>query len=89
MPGQLIESARGGKSRVRAVRGEPGMGRTALLDYTPEQARGCQVVRPVGVRSEMERAFAAVHQLTARNGKSRLSCTRPTARIHRPCRRSR
>ena len=60
---RLIESVLAGESRVLVVRGEPGMGKTALLDYTAEQARGCQVVRAVGVQSEMELAFAAVHQL--------------------------
>ena len=60
---RLIESVQAGESRVLVVRGEPGMGKTALLDYTAQQARGCQVVRAVGVQSEMELAFAAVHQL--------------------------
>ena len=60
---RLIESVRAGESRALVVRGEPGMGKTALLDYTAGQARGCQVVRAVGVQSEMELAFAAVHQL--------------------------
>ncbi len=60
---RLIESVRAGESRTLVVRGEPGMGKTALLDYAAGQARGCQVVRAVGVQSEMELAFAAVHQL--------------------------
>ena len=60
---RLIASVEAGASRVLVVRGEPGMGKTALLDYTAEQARGCRVVRAVGVQSEMELAFAAVHQL--------------------------
>jgi hypothetical protein len=47
------------------VRGEPGMGKTALLDYLAGHAPGCRVVRAVGVQSEMELAFAAVHQLCA------------------------
>ena len=60
---RLIASVEAGASRVLVVRGEPGMGKTALLDYTAEHARGCRVVRAVGVQSEMELAFAAVHQL--------------------------
>lgn len=40
------------------VRGEPGVGKTALLDYLAEQAQGCRLVRVAGVQSEMEFAFA-------------------------------
>ena len=47
------------------VRGEPGVGKTALLDYLVEQASGCRVVRAAGVQSEMELAFAGLHQLLA------------------------
>ena len=45
------------------VRGEPGVGKTVLLDYLAEHASGCRVVRAVGVESEMELAYAGVHQL--------------------------
>ena len=45
------------------VRGEPGVGKSALLDYLAEQASGCRVPRVAGVESEMELAFAGVHQL--------------------------
>ena len=45
------------------VRGEPGVGKTALLDYLAEHASGCRVARAVGVESEMELAYAGVHQL--------------------------
>ena len=49
------------------VRGEPGVGKTALLDYLAGRASGsgCRVVRAVGVQSEMELAFAGLHQLCA------------------------
>jgi DNA-binding CsgD family transcriptional regulator len=47
------------------VRGEPGVGKTALLEYAVEQAAGCRVVRAAGVELEMELAFAALHQLCA------------------------
>ena len=47
------------------VRGEPGVGKTALLDYLAGQAPGCRVARAVGVQSEMELAFAGLHQLCA------------------------
>ena len=62
---RLIEAVRAGESRALVVRGEPGVGKTALLEYMVEQASGCRVVRAVGVQSEMELAFAALHQLLA------------------------
>jgi DNA-binding CsgD family transcriptional regulator len=62
---QLIEAVRAGESRSLVVRGEPGVGKTALLDYVVEQASGCRVVRAAGVQSEMELAFAGLHQLLA------------------------
>ena len=45
------------------LRGEAGIGKTALLDDAIERAQGFQVVRAVGIESEMELAFAALHQL--------------------------
>jgi DNA-binding CsgD family transcriptional regulator len=45
------------------VRGEPGIGKTALLDYLASRASGCRVARIAGVQSEMELAFAGLHQL--------------------------
>jgi DNA-binding CsgD family transcriptional regulator len=62
---QLINAVRAGGSRVLVVRGEPGVGKTALLDYLAGRAAGCRVVRAVGVESEMELAFAGLHQLLA------------------------
>src|ERR1700723_2137726 len=60
---QLIGAVRAGGSRVLVVRGEPGVGKSALLDYLAGRASGCRVVRAVGVESEMELAFAGLHQL--------------------------
>jgi DNA-binding CsgD family transcriptional regulator len=62
---QLIDAVRAGGSRVLVVRGEPGVGKSALLDYLAGQASGCRVVRAAGVESEMELAFAGLHQLLA------------------------
>ena len=62
---RLIEAVRGGESRALVVRGEPGVGKTALLDYLVERASDCRVVRAAGVQSEMELAFATLHQLLA------------------------
>jgi DNA-binding CsgD family transcriptional regulator len=53
----------GDRSRVLVVRGEPGVGKSALLDYLMGRAAGCRVLRAVGVESEMELAFAGLHQL--------------------------
>ena len=62
---QLIEAVRAGESRALVVRGEPGLGKTALLDYVAERASGCRVLRASGVQSEMELVFAGLHQLLA------------------------
>src|SRR5713101_8453393 len=61
---QLLEDARGKKrSGVLVLRGEAGIGKTALLDYLLERSEGCRVARAVGVQSEMELAFAGLQQL--------------------------
>ena len=59
----LIAAVREGQSRVLVVRGEQGVGKTALLDYVAERASGFRVARVAGVQSEMELAFAGLHQL--------------------------
>jgi DNA-binding CsgD family transcriptional regulator len=62
---RLLEAVRGGQSRVLVVTGEPGVGKTALLQYAIGSASGVRVMRAVGVESEMELAFAALQQLCA------------------------
>src|SRR6266568_1367387 len=62
---RLVDAVRAGESRVLVVRGDPGVGKTVLLDYLAERARGCRVARATGVQSEMELAFAGLHQLCA------------------------
>ena len=62
---RLIEAVRAGKSRALVVRGDPGVGKTVLLDYLAGHARGCRVAYTVGVQTEMELAFAGLHQLCA------------------------
>src|SRR5437660_7717113 len=60
---RLLEAARDGHGGVLAVYGEPGVGKTALLDYATEAGADFLVVRTVGVEGEMELAFAALQQL--------------------------
>jgi DNA-binding CsgD family transcriptional regulator/tetratricopeptide (TPR) repeat protein len=62
---RLLASAQEGQSGVLVLRGEPGVGKTALLDYVLESASGFQVARAAGVESEVELAFAALQQLCA------------------------
>jgi hypothetical protein len=59
----LLEEARRGHSSVLVVRGEPGIGKTALLEHAVATPSGYQVARATGVESEMELAFARLHQL--------------------------
>ena len=62
---QLAGAIRQGESRSLVLRGEAGIGKTALLDYLIESAPDLTVVRAVGVESEMELAYASLHQLCA------------------------
>jgi DNA-binding CsgD family transcriptional regulator len=62
---RFVAGVRAGEGRALVVRGEPGVGKTALLDYLAGRASGCLVARAVGVQSEMELAFAGLHQLCA------------------------
>ncbi|HME63468.1 MAG TPA: ATP-binding protein, partial [Streptosporangiaceae bacterium] len=62
---QLLDAARAGRSGVLVMHGEPGVGKTALLEYAVGSAAGLRVVRVAGVESEMELAFAALQQLCA------------------------
>jgi hypothetical protein len=62
---RLVAAVRAGESRTLVVRGEPGVGKSALLEYLAGPASGCRVARAVGVQSEMELALAVLHQLCA------------------------
>ncbi len=61
----LVEAIREGESRSLVLRGEAGIGKTALLEYLIASASDLTVVRAVGVESEMELAYASLHQLCA------------------------
>ena len=62
---RLLSTVRAGQSQVLVIRGDLGVGKTALLDYLAQRASGCRVMRVMGVQSEMELAFAGLHQLCA------------------------
>jgi DNA-binding CsgD family transcriptional regulator len=62
---RLLDTVRAGQGRALVVAGEPGVGKTALLEYLARHSPGCRVARAAGVQSEMELAFAGLHQLCA------------------------
>ena len=59
----LLDRVRGGRSAVLVLRGEAGIGKSALLGYLTERAAGFSVARCIGVESEMELAFTGLHDL--------------------------
>jgi DNA-binding CsgD family transcriptional regulator len=59
----LVASVRAGRSQVLVVRGEAGIGKTALLELLTADAEGCRVGRAAGVESELELAYAGLQQL--------------------------
>src|SRR5260370_6687456 len=62
---RLVAETRTGQSRVLVLRGEAGIGKTALLGYLSSVADGCRIARIAGIESEMELAFAGLHALCA------------------------
>jgi DNA-binding CsgD family transcriptional regulator len=70
---RLLAAARSGRSGALLVRGAPGIGKSALLDHAIESASGFRVARATGVQSEMELAFAGLHQF----------CGQMLGRLHR------
>src|SRR5437016_6133813 len=59
----MVDAVRTGDSRVLVLSGEAGVGKTALLEYARDRAFGCRVASVSGIQSEMELAFAGLHQL--------------------------
>jgi hypothetical protein len=59
----LLVAVRAGRSGALVLRGESGIGKTALLEHAVSSASGLKVFRATAVESEMELAFAALHQL--------------------------
>src|SRR5919205_1341678 len=62
---RLVAGVRAGQSRVLVIRGEAGVGKTALLGHLSAAAKGCRIARAAGVESEMELPFAGLHALCA------------------------
>ncbi|HEY7814815.1 MAG TPA: AAA family ATPase, partial [Nakamurella sp.] len=60
---RLVDDVRAGDSHALVLWGDAGVGKTVLLDYLVHRARGCRVARLMGVQSEVELAFAGLHQL--------------------------
>ena len=60
-----MADALAGRSRVTVLRGEAGVGKTALLDYLSDRVAGWHIARAAGVESEMELAYAGLHLLCA------------------------
>ena len=60
---RLVAGVRAGQSRVLVLRGEAGIGKSALLEHLSHVAGGCRITRAAGVESEMELAFAGLHAL--------------------------
>src|SRR5580692_7977772 len=61
--GGVLSRARSGRSGVLVLRGEAGIGKTALLEHLTDQASGCIVARATGVQADMELPFAGLQQL--------------------------
>ena len=61
----MIARTRSGTSQVLVLRGEAGVGKTALLEYVAELASGCRCVQVAGIQSDMELPFAGLQQLCA------------------------
>jgi DNA-binding CsgD family transcriptional regulator len=60
---EFVAAVRSGHSRVLVLRGEAGIGKSALLEHLASQAQGCRVLVGTGVQADTELAFAALHQV--------------------------
>ncbi|MGE2836761.1 helix-turn-helix transcriptional regulator [Mycobacterium sp. SMC-4] len=78
---ELLAAVQSGRSRAVVLCGEAGIGKTALLDEMARRATGIRVVRLMGIESEMEFAFSALHQLctTLADGMGRLTAPQADA----------
>jgi DNA-binding CsgD family transcriptional regulator len=60
---RLLADLRAGRSAALVLRGEAGIGKTALLDYLEARSSSCRIARAAGIESELELAFGGLHQL--------------------------
>ena len=60
---RLLTEARESRSAALVLRGEPGIGKSALLEYAVERADGMRILSATGVEAESELPFAGLHQL--------------------------
>ena len=67
---RLLDTSRDGHGAVLVVHGDPGVGKTALLEYAVEAGEGFRVVQAAGVEGEMELDYAALQQLCRRSSSS-------------------
>ncbi len=78
---RLLADVREGRSSVLVVRGEAGIGKSTLLEHAVTVAADMDVVRTVGIESEMELSFAGLHQMLSpflnRLGRLRIHSARP------------
>ena len=63
---ELVADIRVGKSRSLVIRGDAGIGKTALVNYATDAAVGFEIARAVGIESEMQLPFAGLHQVCRR-----------------------
>ena len=61
----LVSAIGAGESQTLVLRGEAGVGKSALLEHLVGRATDCQILRAVGIEGEMELAYAGLHQLCA------------------------
>jgi Cdc6-like AAA superfamily ATPase len=74
---ELLTTVRGGGSAALVVQGEPGVGKSALLDQISTSAEGFKVVRAIGVEGEVDLPYAALHQICR-------SMTEPVSALPQP-----
>jgi hypothetical protein len=70
---RLVRDVRGGEGRSLVLRGEAGIGKTALLEFVVDSASDLTIIRAVGVETEMELAFASLQQLCRRLTDARVA----------------
>jgi DNA-binding CsgD family transcriptional regulator len=77
----LTEATVDGRSSILLIEGEPGIGKTVLLDWVAGQVDGDRVLRVVGAESEMDLPFGAVRRLLRRTEGDQAGRHRPSSRV--------